>query len=47
MYGSLFFCVVLLISVAVELILRTLVSLTDPDAELPDNDAPGGVLEVD
>ena len=47
MYGSLFFCVVLLISVTVELILRTLVSLTDPDAELPDNDAPGGVLEVD
>lgn len=47
MYGSLFFCVILLISVTVELILRTLVSLTDPDSELPDDDAPGGMLEVD
>lgn len=47
MYGSLFFCVILLISVTVELILRTLVSLIDPNAVLPDDDAPGGMLEVD
>ena len=47
MHGSLFLCVLSLISVTVELILRTLVALTDPEAELPDDDAPGGMLEVD
>ncbi|UWQ15817.1 TRAP transporter small permease subunit [Aliiroseovarius sp. M344] len=39
MYMSLFACIVLLISVTIEMILRTLVSLIDPDAELPSDDA--------
>lgn len=39
MYMSLFICILLLVSVTVELILRTLVSLIDPTAKLPDDDA--------
>ena len=39
MYGALFTCVVLLISVTVELILRNLVQLIRPDAALPSDDA--------
>lgn len=39
MYMSLLVCVVLLSVVTVELILRTLVAIFDPDAELPDDDA--------
>ncbi|MBD3679641.1 MAG: TRAP transporter small permease subunit [Rhodobacteraceae bacterium] len=47
MYASLFLCVILLISVTVELILRTLIQLVNPSAELPDDDAPDGVLEAE
>lgn len=39
MYGSLLVCVILLTMVTVELILRMLVMLTNPDAELPTDDA--------
>lgn len=38
MYASLLVCVVLLTMVTVELILRTLVMLANPDAELPSDD---------
>ncbi len=47
MHGSLFLCVLLLISVTVELILRLLVRLIDPDADLPGNDAPAEMLGAD
>ena len=47
MYGSLFLCVVMLTSVTAELILRTIVQLLNPDADLPATDAPDGGLEVD
>ncbi len=40
MYGSLLVCMILLISINIELILRNLISLFDPDAELPDDDSP-------
>ncbi len=39
MYGSLLLCVVLLTSVTVEMILRMLVQIVHPDAELPDDDS--------
>ncbi|MDE2792236.1 MAG: TRAP transporter small permease subunit [Paracoccaceae bacterium] len=41
MYGSLLVCVVLLTMVTVELILRMLVMLANPEAELPSDDASG------
>lgn len=44
MYGSLLTCVVLLIAVNVELILRNLVLLARPDAALPSDDAPYQIL---
>ena len=44
MYGSLLLCVVLLIMVTVELILRMLVTLVSPDAKLPASDAPQSML---
>lgn len=47
MYASLFVGVVLLTSVTVELILRTLVQLFDPDATLPPTDAPTEMLGAD
>ncbi len=47
MYGSLFLCVLLLISVTIELILRTLVRLIDADAILPDDDAPDFLPEAE
>ena len=47
MYASLFVCVLLLISVTFELMLRSLVMLVMPDAELPDDDAPDGVWEAE
>ena len=40
MYMSLFVCMMLLISVNIELILRNLILLSDEDADLPSNDAP-------
>ena len=40
MYGALLLCVCLLSVVTVELILRTLARLIDPDADLPGDDAP-------
>lgn len=39
MYGSLFLCMILLTSVAIEMILRSLVLIIDPHAELPDDDS--------
>ena len=39
MYGSLFLCIILLTSVAVEMILRSLLHIIDPKAELPDDDS--------
>ena len=47
MYASLFVCVVLLISVTVELLLRSFVLLLRPDAELPSTGAPAHQLETD
>lgn len=47
MYGSLFVCVLMLIVVNVELILRTLLRLADPEAELPDDDSPDGMMEAE
>ena len=44
MYGSLLMCVVLLMAVTVELILRTIVTIYDPNAELPGTDAPPGMM---
>ena len=44
MYGSLLLCVVLLIMVTVDLILRMLVTLVSPDAKLPASDAPQSLL---
>ena len=43
MYGSLLVCVVLLVSVTAELILRTLIMLVKPGAALPSDDAPSGI----
>lgn len=47
MYASLFVGVVLLTAVTVELILRTLVQLVDPAAELPGTDSPAEMLGAD
>ena len=47
MYGSLLLCVVLLIMVTAELILRMIVALIWPEAELPDDDAPEAMLSAD
>ena len=47
MYLSLLTCVVLLIMVTVELILRMLVALALPDADLPPDDAPEAMLGAD
>ena len=47
MYGSLLLCVVLLIMVTVELILRTILTLVFPDIELPADDAPKSMLSAD
>ena len=47
MYASLFVCVILLSVVTVELILRTLIQLVDPDAKLPPTDAPVESLETE
>lgn len=47
MYGSLLTCVILLIMVTVELILRTLLSLVSPEIGLPSDDAPDALLGVD
>ena len=47
MYMSLFVCMILLISVNVELILRNLVLLGDADADLPPDDAPSLMTSVD
>lgn len=47
MYASLFVCVLLLIAVNVELILRSLLRLLDESAELPSEDAPAYSLEAE
>jgi len=47
MYASLFVGMVLLSIVTVELILRTIIQLVDPAAELPPTDAPGEPLGAD
>ena len=47
MYGSLFVCVVLLISIAVELILRSLILLFDEKADLPSVDNPHQPIGAD
>ena len=47
MYASLFVGVVLLAVVTFELILRTIIQLVDPEAELPPTDAPSESLETD
>lgn len=47
MYGSLLLCVAMMSIVTVEMILRTLVLLFNPDAVLPDDDAPAGILEAE
>ncbi len=47
MYGSLLTCVILLIMVTVELILRTLLSLISPEIGLPSDDAPEAMLGAD
>lgn len=47
MYLSLFVCVVMMTSVTVEMIIRTLAQLLNPDVQLPPDDAPLGVLGAD
>ncbi len=47
MYASLFVCILLLISVNVELVLRTLITLVRPEAELPGDDAPDDMVGAD
>jgi TRAP-type C4-dicarboxylate transport system permease small subunit len=47
MYGSLFTCVVLLVAVNVELILRIIVSLISPDAVQPDDESPSNMIGAD
>ncbi len=47
MYGSLLLCVILLIMVNVELILRGLVAMLDPAAELPDDDSSFDAVEAE
>lgn len=47
MYASLFVCIVFLISVNVELILRTALTIFAPDTPLPDDDAPVDMLGAD
>jgi len=47
MYGSLLLSVAMMSVVTVEMILRTLVSLFDPQAELPEDDAPSGIMEAE
>lgn len=47
MYGSLLVCVVLLISVTVELLLRSIVLIINPQADLPSVGAPTGQIGAD
>ncbi|PSL18450.1 TRAP transporter small permease [Shimia abyssi] len=47
MYGSLFLCVLLLISVNIELLMRTVFLLINPNATLPDDDSFGVAMEAD
>ncbi len=47
MYMSLFVGMILLISVNIELILRTVIQLLDEDAELPSDDAPDMLQSAD
>ncbi|MDV7142335.1 TRAP transporter small permease subunit [Tropicimonas sp. TH_r6] len=47
MYMSLFVGMILLISVNIELILRSLIQLLDEDAELPSDDAPDTLQSAD
>lgn len=47
MYASLFVGMVLLSIVTVELVLRTLIQLVDPEADLPPTDAPAESLRAD
>jgi len=47
MYGSLLVCVALLIIVNVELILRTIIGLIDPDADLPDTGSSAMTVQAD
>lgn len=47
MYASLYVCVLLLISVNVELILRAALRIVSPDSELPDDDGSGFAMEAD
>ncbi|MDA8739895.1 TRAP transporter small permease subunit [Rhodobacteraceae bacterium] len=47
MYGSLLLGMILLLSVNIELILRTAVSLISPDAILPSTDAPSDLQRAD
>ena len=44
MFGSLFVGMVLLVLVNIELILRTLLDMIDPDAEQPSRDQPAHLL---
>lgn len=47
MYGSLFVCVCLLISVTVELIIRTVMELVSPDVAQPSKDELDGLVGAD
>jgi len=47
MYASLFCCILLLISVNFELVLRTILTIVSPAASLPGDDAPENMLEAD
>ncbi|MEP2531409.1 TRAP transporter small permease subunit [Shimia sp.] len=47
MYGSLYLCVLLLVSVNVELLLRSVFMLVSPNASLPDDDGSGFEMEAD
>lgn len=47
MYASLLLCVGMMSVVTVEMILRTLIALINPSAELPPDDAPNGVMEAE
>lgn len=47
MYASLYVCVLLLISVNIELILRAAFTLMSPDTDLPDDDGNGFAMEAE
>ncbi|MEM8750412.1 MAG: TRAP transporter small permease subunit [Pseudomonadota bacterium] len=47
MYGSLLFCVVMMLVINIELIIRSVFALVSPDTELPDDDSATNMVRAD